>query len=160
MAFNLWQTLLRPDQEEQQDHERTEIVRAANLLEIGEFQLLQVAYLEWFGAEMPDGMIDIVFQQYMVKSQVPHWARHFAREVLRLDLVGELNWEDKRYHVFDHQHYSATPKPGFRKMLIAVLSIILFMGGLLVLANVSIDKSISLFPPYLDENDFGTKSNP
>ncbi|MCH7542778.1 MAG: hypothetical protein IIB65_03995, partial [Proteobacteria bacterium] len=44
---NLFQTLMRPDREESE--QRAEVARAANLLQLGEFQLLQLAYHDWHG---------------------------------------------------------------------------------------------------------------
>ena len=46
-----FKTLIRPDQEE--DPERTLVARAANVLQVGEFQLLQLAYHEWHGHDLP-----------------------------------------------------------------------------------------------------------
>ena len=49
--MNLFETLIHPDREEHP--ERAEVARAANLLQIGEFQLLQLAYQDWFGTDNP-----------------------------------------------------------------------------------------------------------
>jgi|TARA_B100000959_G_scaffold117704_1_gene123630 hypothetical protein len=43
-------TFLQPDYEELP--ERTLVGNAANILQIGEFQLLQLAYFEWLEQEM------------------------------------------------------------------------------------------------------------
>ena len=68
----LFQTLLRPDREE--DSDRAEVAKAANLLQTGEFQLLQLAYYAWHGAEMPEAANDTIFRSYMLLSRVPAWA--------------------------------------------------------------------------------------
>ncbi len=49
--MNLFETLFHPDREEHP--ERKEVARAANLLQVGEFQLLQLAYKDWFDKEIP-----------------------------------------------------------------------------------------------------------
>ena len=68
----LFQTLLRPDREE--DPERSVVARAANILQIGEFQLLQLAYHEWYGASHlarePDP--PACSEAYMLHGEVPH----------------------------------------------------------------------------------------
>lgn len=42
--MNFWETLLHPDKEELENPERRVIANAANILQVGEFQLLQLAY--------------------------------------------------------------------------------------------------------------------
>ena len=54
--INFIKTLVRPDQEE--DPERTVVARAANILQVGEFQLLQLAYHDWYGQELPAALCD------------------------------------------------------------------------------------------------------
>ena len=43
----LLKTLVKPDWDD--DPKRSEILYAANLLQIGEFQLIQLAYKVWYG---------------------------------------------------------------------------------------------------------------
>ena len=68
-------TLLRPDREET-NPEAAEVAQAANILQIGEFQLLQLAYRDWHSAELPETLTDKLFACYMLRKQVPHWTRH------------------------------------------------------------------------------------
>jgi len=44
--MNFFETLIHPDREELENAERVLVCRAANVLQIGEFQLLQLAYKE------------------------------------------------------------------------------------------------------------------
>ena len=48
LLWGLWETLLHPDREELAMKERLVVISAANQLQVGEFQLLQLAYREWF----------------------------------------------------------------------------------------------------------------
>ncbi len=57
--INFIKTLIRPDQEE--DPERTVVARAANILQVGEFQLMQLAYHDWYGQELPAALCDQLF---------------------------------------------------------------------------------------------------
>ena len=46
----LLKTLIKPDWDD--SPKRTEILHAANLLQIGEFQLIQLAYKVWYGKNL------------------------------------------------------------------------------------------------------------
>ena len=48
---DFFQTLLKPDWDD--NPKKSEILLAANKLEVGEFQFLQLAYKEWHGHELP-----------------------------------------------------------------------------------------------------------
>ncbi len=58
------------------------IVDAAARLDLGEFEVLRLSYRWWFGAEAEARALERVFAAYMFRQQCPHWARHYAREVL------------------------------------------------------------------------------
>lgn len=70
--MTLLQALIRPDRGE--NARRAEVARAANLLQVGEFQFLQLAYDEWRGREMPEALINRLFTAYMLHDQTPWWA--------------------------------------------------------------------------------------
>ena len=48
------------------DPKRSEILHAANLLQIGEFQLIQLAYKVWYKEDLPEDKINNIFSEYMV----------------------------------------------------------------------------------------------
>ncbi len=48
----LLKTLVKPDWDD--NPKRSEILQAANLLQIGEFQLIQLAYKVWYQQELPE----------------------------------------------------------------------------------------------------------
>ena len=104
---SFFETLIRPDKEEHE--ERALVARAANFLEIGEFQILQIAYYEWFGEEMPEAMNDQIFRTFMMQNQVPHWARHFARQIIDQEAKGTLDERAPYYHRYDSDYYRALP---------------------------------------------------
>ena len=64
--MNFFDTLIHPDREE--NLQRSEVARAANLLQVGEFQLLQLAYEAWFGHEMSARECDRLFGEYMMAA--------------------------------------------------------------------------------------------
>ena len=62
----LLRTLIKPDWDD--DPKRSEILDAANLLQVGEFQLVQLAYKDWYREELPEDKIDKIFGEYMFKK--------------------------------------------------------------------------------------------
>ncbi|MDJ0945999.1 MAG: hypothetical protein QNJ30_21335 [Kiloniellales bacterium] len=123
---NFLQTLIRPDQDENED--RALIAHAANILEIGEFQLLQLAYYEWHGCDMPEAQTDTIFHGFMMQNRVPHWAKHFARRVLEHEERDELNARHPYFHRYDSEYHRAAAL-GSRRLAIALCVIMLAVGG-------------------------------
>ena len=56
----LIKTLIKPDWDD--TPKRTEILSAANLLQIGEFQLIQLAYKVWYSEDLPEEKINNILQ--------------------------------------------------------------------------------------------------
>ena len=135
---SFFETLIRPDREE--NEERALVARAANILEIGEFQILQIAYYEWFGEEMPEAMTDHIFRTFMMQSQVPHWAKHFARQIIDEEQKGTLDERSPYYHRYDSDYYRALPL-GARRLAIAVGVIVLFVGGGILISHLTVTGS-------------------
>ncbi len=147
-------TLLQPDYEE--SPERALVGNAANILQIGEFQLLQLAYFEWHEQEMPEATTHRVFQAYMVKSEVPPWARSFARKVVDADAAGEIDINHEYFHRYDQNRVTNYPT-GMRKFVIACSLIIGLLGGGLILSHFAAQDGPSVLPPYFDDRDFKLK---
>lgn len=143
-------TLIQPDHDE--NEERTEVADAANLLQIGEFQLLQLAFQDWHDREMPQAMIDPVFTRYMFHGDVPFWARQYARKILELDERGELDDNQPHYHRYDAEYHTHVPG-GAKKFIWAAMILIFAIFGSILLADGITGNSGSIFPPYLDTND-------
>ena len=59
----LLKTLIRSDWDD--DPKRSEILHAANLLQIGEFQLIQLAYKVWHNEDLPENKINKIFSELM-----------------------------------------------------------------------------------------------
>ena len=145
---NFFETLVRPDREE--NNERAEVAQAANLLQIGEFQFLQLSYYEWFGAEMPGAIIDRLFQRYMFYDEVPHWARHYARRIMQLDASGKLNDREPAYHRYDSDYKRRVPQAWIKFCLSSAI-VILFIGGMIFLGHVVAERGSSVLPPYFEQ---------
>ena len=153
--MNFFETLIRPDKEE--NPERAEVGRAANLLQVGEFQFLQLAYYEWHGRDMPEALIDQLFTAYMVHDRVPAWARSYARHILELDSRGSLDDQDPFYHRYDVD--PSTPvSPGVRNFLIAASIVAAFLGGGLVVSHFASGKGLSVLPPYFEKEQLKSQA--
>ncbi len=145
--MNLFQTLLHPDHEG--DPDRGQIADAANLLQIGEFQILQIAYAEWHGSNLTGPGLDQMFKAYMLEGVVPPWARHFARKVIDQARAGEIDINDPAYHRFDSEYFSAAPL-GRRKFAVAVVLIFAAVGGGLLVGGSKKSTTTSVLPPYFE----------
>lgn len=148
--MNFFETLIRPDKED--NPERAEVARAANLLQVGEFQLLQLAYEEWHDRPLPQALVDRLFTAYMLHNEVPHWARQYARNILHLDEQGKLDDQDPIYHKYDTDYHLGAPT-GVRPFLIAVVAVAICLGGGLWIADKSQHKTSQVLPPYFDDRN-------
>ncbi|MBK17797.1 MAG: hypothetical protein CMM52_03020 [Rhodospirillaceae bacterium] len=146
--MGLFQTLINPQHEEHP--ERAEVARAANLLQIGEFQLLQLAYNDWCGKDMPAGESDRIFGSYMIYNQVPAWARHYARHIISLDQIGMLDDRDPIYHRYDPEFRTFIPD-GLKRFCGAAAVIVFFIGGGIWLSHLTTAETSQVLPPYFSD---------
>jgi len=155
--MNLFQTLLHPDREELEMKERAQVILAANILQVGEFQLLQLAFREWHGKDLPEAMISRLFADYMLYNEVPHWARHYARMVLEKAERGEINDADPSFHKYDSNYRASFPSAlraqGVRRFTVAVLILVFTLGGGILIASLSETDPTSILPPYFDKKE-------
>ena len=148
--MNFFKALLRPDREEAENAAHAVVAKAANLLQVGEFQFLQLAYSEWFGDDLPESAMDPLFKSYMMYGEVPFWARQYSRRIIQLDDAGGLNDRDPWYHRFDCEFSVGTPRDA-RGIYFALGLAVMLLGGGLVISNFQAGPSTSMFPPYLSE---------
>ncbi len=151
--INFIKTLMRPDQEE--DPERTVVARAANILQVGEFQLMQLAYHDWYGQELPAALCDQLFQAYMLRDEIPTWARHYARNIIDFEDRGLIDCNDAYYHRYDREYVTHVPQ-GVRQFTVVsvFLASILVLG--VVIGELAAGEGTSMLPPYFDQRDFPT----
>jgi hypothetical protein len=152
--MNLLDILLNPDHDEFPN--RTIVVNAANLLEIGEFQFLQLAFAHWHGRDMRPDEASALFDSFMVHSEVPSWALLFARDITNLDQDSQLNGNDPDYHRYDVIKLPASPlspKAGFAAAVVFLVGI---LGGALALANQTANQHSPCsgqFPPCITTDE-------
>jgi len=148
--MNLFDLVFRPHLEENSD--KAEVCEAANLLQVGEFQFLQLAYYEWYGRDMPEHLISRVFQSHMIADAVPFWARHYARQVLDLERQGRLDDRQPYYHRYDAGYARENPK-SIWEFWAASLFFLVVLAGSVMIADLTVQEPVSLLPPYFEQNN-------
>jgi len=147
----LLKTLIKPDWDE--DPKRSEILSAANILQIGEFQLIQLAYKIWYNEELPEDKISKIFNDYMITEIVPIWVSQYAKDILKLDKADVLNAYDKKYHVYDNEFGSYIDSEKQRKkrgILYASIIMIVFIVTNFMAANY-VEEPADFYPPYIEK---------
>ena len=149
----LLKTLIKPDWDD--SPKRTEILHAANLLQIGEFQLIQLSYKVWYGKNLPEDKIDKIFSEYMITGIIPIWVTHYAKDILKLSEANVLDSYNEKYHVYDHEFGEYIPGEKQRKrrgVFYAIIIGIAFIGShYMAITYVDIEASASFYPPYIEK---------
>ena len=149
--MNLLEVLINPQGEELELGERALICSAANVLQIGEFQLLQLAYASWFGRDLPEALVDRLFTSYMLRDEVSHWARHFARAILAQDEAGRLEPGHPDWHRYDHDYRGELAAGGgVLRFSVAAGAIGAALIAAIVAAGAAVTAPTSLLPPYFE----------
>jgi hypothetical protein len=61
-----------------------QVQAAADVLEVTEFRLFEMAYREWFGKSCQEGEMEKLYMMYWFTGMSPLWVRHYSRQVLSL----------------------------------------------------------------------------
>ena len=149
----LVKTLIKPDWDD--NPKRSEILNAANLLHVGEFQLIQLAYKVWYKEDLPEDKINKIFSEYMITGIIPIWVTHYAQDILKLSKANVLDSFNDKYHVYDHEFgkYISTEKQRKRRGIFYALIVgIVFIGSHYMAINYVEDEgSASFYPPYVEK---------
>lgn len=78
-----------------------DVLEAAALLEVTEFELFGIAYRRWYGTAIDDRELEPLYLPYMFHGRVPLWVRQLAREVIAKAETDSL----------DPKIYGILPKP-------------------------------------------------
>ena len=149
----LLKTLIKPDWDD--NPKRSEILDAANLLQIGEFQLSQLAYKVWYRENLSEDKINKIFSEYMITGIVPIWVTYYAKDILKLDRANVLDSYNEKYHVYDHEFgtYIYDEKQRRRRgVLYATIIAFVFIASHYMAINyVEDEESASFYPPYIEK---------
>ena len=150
----LLKTLIKPDWDD--NPKRSGILHAANLIQIGEFQLIQLAYKAWYNEDLPEDKINKIFSEYMITGIIPIWVTYYAKDILKLDQANVLNAYDKKYHIYDHEFGTYIQDDKQRKkrgVFYATIIVFFFIASHYMAANyVSLEEPADLFPPYVEKS--------
>ena len=147
----LVKTLIKPDWDD--NPKRSKILHAANLLQIGEFQLIQLAYKVWYRKDLPEEKINKIFSEYMVSGIIPIWVTYYARDIIKMEDANVLNGYDEKYHVYDHEFGESLNDEKKRKrrgIFYAFIIGIVFIGSHYMAANYS-EEPAGFYPPYIEK---------
>ncbi len=147
----LLKTLIKPDWDENQ--KRSEILHATNLLQIGEFQLIQLAYKVWYKENLPEDKINNIFSEYMITGIIPIWVTAYAKDILKLDQANVLDSYNEKYHVYDHEfgaYIYDNRQRRRRGVLYATIIVCVFVVTHFMAANY-VEEPASFYPPYIEK---------
>ena len=146
-------TLIKPDWDD--SPKRSEILHAANLLQIGEFQLIQLAYKVWYKEDLSEDKINKIFEEYMITGIIPIWVTYYAKDIIKLDDANVLNDHDEKYHVYDHEfgtYIYDNKQRRMRGVVYATIIAIVFIASHYMAINyVEVEESAGFYPPYIEK---------
>ena len=149
----LVKTLIKPDRDD--NPKRSKILHAANLLHIGEFQLIQLAYKVWYKQDLPEEKINKIFSHYMISGIIPIWVTYYARDIVKMENANVLNSYAEKYHVYDHEfgEYLQDDKKRKKRGIFYTLIVgIVFIGShYMAIQYVEDEESASFYPPYIEK---------
>ena len=144
-------TLVKPDWDD--NPKRSEILNAANLIQIGEFQLIQLAYKAWYDKDLPEDKISNIFNEYMVTGIIPIWVTYYAADIIKLDKANVLDSYNKKYHIYDHEFGKQISDEKQRKnrgIFYTILIGLVFVASH-YMAIISVDEPAGFYPPYIEK---------
>jgi hypothetical protein len=148
---SFFKTLIKPDWDS--SPKRSDILHAANLLQVGEFQLIQLAYKVWYGEELPEEKINKIFSEYMVSGIIPMWVTQYAKDIIKLDNVNLLDINNKKYHIYDNEFGKSINNEKQRKtrgIFYTILIGFFFVATHYVAIN-NVDEPAGFYPPYVEK---------
>ena len=149
----LLKTLIKPDWDD--DPKRSEIIYAANLIQVGEFQLIQLAYKSWYRQELSEDKVNKIFSEYMYRNITPIWVRYYAKDIIKLDNVNMLNGYDERYHVYDHEFgayiYDNKQRRRLGVLYATIIAFVFIATHYMAINYVGDNESAGFYPPYIEK---------
>ena len=148
----LFKTLVKPDWDD--NPKRSNILHAANLLHIGEFQLIQLAYKVWYKDDLPEDKINKIFSEYMVTKIIPIWVTNYAEDIIKLNKANVLDPYNDKYHVYDHEfgEYIHNSDQRKRRGIFYVIIIGLVFIASHYMAINYVEEPAGFYPPYIEKS--------
>ena len=150
---DLLKTLVKPDWDD--SPKRTKILHAANLLQIGEFQIIQLAYKVWYGFDLAEDKINKIFSEYMITGIIPIWVTYYTKDILKLDRANVLDSYNEKYHVYDHEFGAYINNNQQRKrrgiLYATIIAFVFITTHYMAINYVEDEESASFYPPYIEK---------
>ena len=147
----LLRTLVKPDWDD--NPKRSEILHAANLLHVGEFQLIQLAYKTWYSEDLPEDKINKIFNEYMITGIIPIWVTHYATDILKLSKANVLDSNHEKYHIYDNEfgkYISNEQQRKKRGIFYATIIVFVFIASHYMAVNY-VEEPAGFYPPYIEK---------
>ena len=144
-------TLIKPDWDE--NPKRSEIIHAANLIQIGEFQLIQLAYKAWYKQDLPEDKINNIFNEYMITGIMPILVTYYAKDIIKLDKANVLDSYNKKYHIYDNEfgkNISSEKQRKARGIFYSILIGFVFIASHYI-AIYNVNEPAGFYPPYVEK---------
>ena len=149
----LLKTLIKPDWDD--NPKRSEVLHAANLLQIGEFQLIQLAYKVWYKENLSEDKINKIFSEYMITEIIPIWVTYYAKDIIKLEKANVLDSYNEKYHVYDHEFgeyiYNEKQRRKRGVLYTAIIAFVFVASHYMAINYVEDEKSASFYPPYIEK---------
>ena len=148
---NLIRTLIKHDWDN--NPKRSEVLDAANLLQIGEFQLIQLAYKIWFKNDLPENKINKIFSEYMVSGIIPIWVTYYAKDIIKMSDANVLRSYDEKYHIYDNEfgeHLNSQEQRKKRGILYTIVIAFVFVASHYMAATY-VEEPAGFYPPYIEK---------
>jgi hypothetical protein len=95
------------------------VVCAASLLHVSEFDLFRLAYRNWYGRAPTEHQLASAFDGYLERTDIPMWVRAFVRQIQSLQAEDRL----------DPAHFGLRPRPaaGLRSGFIGAFALLVML---------------------------------
>ena len=146
-----FKTLIKPDWDD--NPKRSEIIQSANLLQIGEFQLIQLSYKAWYKKDLSEDKINKIFNEYMITGIIPIWVTYYAKDILKLEKANILDSYNNKYHIYDNEfgrHIDDEKQRKSRGIFYTILIGFVFVASHYMAIN-SVDEAAGFYPPYIEK---------
>ncbi len=75
-------------------NDSTAVYAISQFLFMSEFDLFHLSYRQWFGHDIPDDKLEVIFVNYMFKEIVPFWVTDLVRKAQDKLRCGEFDPAD------------------------------------------------------------------
>lgn len=90
-SINDWLSKVLGHKESDASSIENNVLAAARVLGISEFEVFKASYQHWFGTSSDAIAIESCFTAYIFEGEIPYWTRHFCHRVMTMHQQGQLD---------------------------------------------------------------------